>query len=90
MDFLHLTVMYSIYTRIGFLSQYGPKGMDLLLSPLLEHNLFKNVPEESLFCDKHKLKHLNMVLMNVIRIKKKQVISILYSFTPSNMNFIWF
>ena len=32
----------------------------------LEHNLFKNVSKESLFCDKRKFKRLNMALMNLV------------------------
>ena len=38
---------------------------------------------ELIFCDKRRFKRLNMALM----IKKKQVTLILFSFTPSDMNF---
>ena len=36
---------------------------------VLEHNLFKNVPKESLFCDKNRFKTLNMALMMPYAIK---------------------
>ena len=41
---------------------------------------------ELFFCDKSKFKRLNMA--SIIQLgKKKEVILILYSFTPSDMNF---
>ena len=39
------------------------------------------------FCDKLKFKQLIMASVNLIRIKKKEFILTLQSFTPSDMNF---
>ena len=48
--------------------------MQIHLDETLEQNLFKNVSKDSLFRDK---------LNDVIRTKKKQVVLVLYAFTPS-------
>ena len=57
----------------------------------LEHNQFKNVSKgPAFFCDKQKFKRLNGIeydLNDTIRIKKNEVVLILYSFTLSDIKF---
>ena len=52
----------------------------------LEHILFKNGSKESLFSWQKQIQMIEYGLNDAIRIKKKQVILIIYSFTPSDMN----
>ena len=49
---------------------------------LVEHSLFKNVSSGPAFCDKMQIVRLNMasLIIDTIRIKKKEVILILYTF----------
>ena len=54
---------------------------------LLEHNLFQNVSKWVTFLWQTQIQTLEYGLNDAKRIKKKQVTLILYSFTPSDMNF---
>ena len=53
-----------------------------------EHNSFKNVSNGPAFCDKRKFKRFGMASMIQYNVdKKRKKLLILYSFTPSDMNF---
>ena len=52
-----------------------------------EINLFKNVSKWAIFLRQTQIQTINYGLNDTKRIKKKQVILILYSFAHSDMNF---
>ena len=54
---------------------------------LLEQNLFKNVSNWGTFLRETQIQMIKYGLNDTKRIKKKQVTSTLYSFTPSRINF---
>ena len=55
---------------------------------LLKHNLFKNVSNWVTFLWQTQIQTIKSCLNDTKRIKKKQVTLMLYSFTPSDMNFL--
>ena len=57
------------------------------ISKLLEHNLFKNVSKGPAFLWQSHIQTIEYDLKDTIRINKNEFIMILYSFTPSDMNF---
>ena len=58
-----------------------------MMSPGLEHNLFTNVSEGTAFLWQTQIQTINHGLYDMIRIKSKELLFILYSFTPSDINF---